>query len=277
MPTSGASRRLARLFKRRPSIWLPIDDALISGPTGALGDMRTLRDPRLIDQLDAVMGFRGALERCWSDVVDTPLVVNLSASTIHGRHFDKVLVTSVEAAARMGADAVAFHLNLGAENENDMLHRFGATVDAAESLGFPVIAISYPRREMTSTVEGDAYVELRERDPRAYANLVRHAVRVGVEMGAAAVKTVYTDDEELFASVIDAALGAPVVVAGGPPVDDETALRRAEGSMRAGATGIAFGRQIFLNDDAPGFVEQVRMRLTSQTSSPSNPERLSSH
>lgn len=162
------------------------------------------------------------------------------------------------AAARAGADAVAVHFNLGAPTENAMLERLGRSVEAADRLGLPVVAISYPRGLNPTSLRDDNHEALRDEDPEAFAKLVRHAVRVAVEIGVSAVKTVYTEDEETFASVVDAALGAPIIMAGGPVTSDDDARRRAAGAIRAGAAGVAFGRQVFLNNEPRAFLGDLR-------------------
>lgn len=244
-------------------MWLPIDDALIAGPEGGLADVRGLLSPAVTTHLDAVLGFRGVIAHCDAELATLPVIINVSGSTTRGRHLDKVLVTSVEAAVGLGADAVAFHINIGAPTEGAMLARLGKVVDAAEPLGMPVVVIAYPRSEDSVTHEDDNHLSLREKDPGAYAKLVRQTVRIGVELGATVVKAVYTGHEETFAEVVDAALGVPVVMAGGPKEDDEAAWLRSEAAVRAGAAGVAFGRQVFLNPDPSGFLSELRTRMDS--------------
>lgn len=245
-------------------MWLPIDDALLAGPEGHLRGLEALLAPDVISHLDAVLAFRGVVERCGDCFADLPTIVNLTASTTRGDHTDKTLVTSVEAAVRSGADAVAFHINISAPTENAMLERLGNTIEVADGLGMPVIVLSYPRAREPDSGHDDNYLGLRDQDPAAFGQLVRHAVRVGVELGASAVKTVYTEHEDTFAEVVDAALGVPVIMAGGPKSSDEDALQRAEGALRAGAAGVAFGRQVFLNDRPAEFLRELRALVDTQ-------------
>jgi DhnA family fructose-bisphosphate aldolase class Ia len=74
---------------------------------------------------------------------------------------------------------------------------------------------------------------------------VAHAARIGAELGADVVKTVYTGDPESFRRVVRSC-PVPVVVAGGPRMTtDIEVLELGENSMKAGAAGLSFGRNVF--------------------------------
>jgi DhnA family fructose-bisphosphate aldolase class Ia len=250
---------LARLLARQPAIILPLDDGLISGPLGCLADTSAFLEEGLLRHVDAILGFRGLLSAYERQLDEVPFVVNLSASTTLSSHTSKVPVTSVQAAVRLAADAVAFHLNVSDASEGHMLQALGRVVDEAERYGMPIMVIAYPRR---ATADGDDnYAELRAENPDAYTGLVKHVVRVAVEIGASVVKTVYTGTEASFAEVISAACGVPVLMAGGQPVDDDQAISNAIGAVRAGAVGVAFGRQVFMNHRPKDFLTRLRESL----------------
>lgn len=256
MPDTGVERRLSRLFERAPTILLPLDDGMISGPIGGLARVRSLLQPELLTQVDAVLGFRGLLRACHAELRNKPFVMNLSGSTTLYGHTQKTRVAGVASAMRLGAEAVAFHVNLSDPTEGRMLELLGRVVDEADVVGLPVMAIAYPRR---AAAEGDDnYDDMRERSPELFADLVAHAVRVAVEIGASVVKTVYTGDPESFARVVVASCGVPVFVAGGPPSDDETAISKATDAIRAGAAGVAYGRQVFMHEHPVDFVSRLR-------------------
>lgn len=249
------------MLGRRPTIILPLDDGLITGPLGVLTDTASILGDGLLQQVDAILGFRGLLSSYERQLSHVPFILNLSASTALSNHTTKVPVTSVEAAVRLGAEAVAFHINVSDESEGQMLEAAGHVIDRAEAAGMPVVVIAYPRRG--AAAGDDNYHELRADRPEAYAGLVCHVVRVAVEIGASVVKTVYTGTEHSFAQVISAACGVPVLMAGGPPVEDDQAIRNAVTAVRAGAAGVAFGRQVFMNSEPAGFLARLRESLDS--------------
>ena len=76
-------------------------------------------------------------------------------------------------------------------------------------------------------------------------NLVKHAARVGAELGADIVKTNYTGDPASFEEVVEGAL-VPVIIAGGPSVDsNKDLLQMTKDSIEVGGAGVAFGRNFF--------------------------------
>src|SRR5205823_2738186 len=110
-------------------------------------------------------------------------------------------------------------------------------------VGMPLVALAYVRR---GTAEGDEnYFQLRERDPEAYADLVVHACHAAVELGADLVKTQYTGSISSFRRVVASVAPMPVVIAGGPAIEEAAALKMADEALAAGAAGLCFGRNTY--------------------------------
>ncbi|MFI5938320.1 fructose-bisphosphate aldolase [Actinoplanes sp. NPDC051494] len=254
MSATGKRVRLARMFRRGRLVMIPFDDDLINGPfEGLIDPLGRIRETA--GHADAILGYRRLSELCAREGVTVPFVRNLSGSTVHRDHTRKVLVGTVEAALRDGCDAVAVHVNISSAFESSMLGALGVIGEECDRSGMPLVAIMYPRREENG--RDDNYLELRKQDNPAYVRLVRHCVRVGVELGADLVKTQYTGDLEGFASVVDAAMGVPVIIAGGPKVSVEDALDNAHGAIRAGAAGVCFGRNSYNRTDPARFVRSL--------------------
>jgi fructose-bisphosphate aldolase/2-amino-3,7-dideoxy-D-threo-hept-6-ulosonate synthase len=98
----------------------------------------------------------------------------------------------------------------------------------------PLLAMMYPRGP---NVKSENEFEL-----------VSHAARIGAELGADMVKTVYTGDVASFRRVVQSC-PVPVVVAGGPKMNtDLDVLQLGEDSVRAGAAGLSFGRNVFQHE-----------------------------
>jgi DhnA family fructose-bisphosphate aldolase class Ia len=260
----GSRRRLRRLVPgERPALWLPLDDGLISGPEDHLRDVRALLHREVLDHVTAVLGFRGLLVAAQRELVDTPFVMNLSASTTMGEHTRKIPVGTVRHAISAGADAVACHVNMSSPYETEQLEMLGGRVDEAQGYGLPVVAFAYPRgRRKDGTDEN--YTAMRAQDPERFAALVRHCVRVAVEVGASVVKTIYTGSERTFASVVESAMGVPVLIAGEKLADEGEAIDKARGAVRAGAAGVAYGRQIFARPDPLPFLRKLRSVLDDE-------------
>jgi DhnA family fructose-bisphosphate aldolase class Ia len=260
----GLERRLRGLVPTsRPALWLPLDDRLISGPEDHLRDLHALLTPELVHGLTAVLGFRGDLEACQRELVSTPMIMNLSASTIRHEHTRKVLVGTVRDAVLGGAEAIACHVNLTSPYEAEQIEHLSRRVTEADTVGLPVVAIVYPRGRRPDGSD-ENYTDLRDRSPEGFAVLVRQCVAIARSLGASAVKTIYTGTEESFRTVVSAAMGMPVLIAGEALATETEAIRRAIGAVRAGAHGVAFGRQIFARQEPVPFVRKLRAVLDDE-------------
>ena len=189
---SGKTRRLRRLFRSADarSVILPIDDGLISGPRGQLSDLVAFFDAIRECPPDGILLFAGVLARYCASLADVTAIVNVTASTNRTAHTRKVLCADVETAVAAGADLVAAQVNVTSSYEGDMLQGLGAVVRRAERFGLPVLAIMYSRKE-NGTVD-DNYDNLKTAHPDQYSDLVAHAARIGMELGADVIKTQYT-------------------------------------------------------------------------------------
>lgn len=265
MSDSGKRRRLGRVLglDKHPTIIVPLDDSLLSGPEGWLARPRELLAALSESSANAFLGFPGFFARYGQHVpLQKGLIVNLTASTTLGQHTRKSVVASASYAVAMAADAVAVHVNIGSAFEHEMLKNLGGVVSEAEQLGLPVVAIMYPRTERGR--HDDNFESLRAEDIGAYIKMVSHVVRVGVDLGADVIKTQYTGDAEGFAAVVAAAGDVPVITAGGPMKDLDDVLSAARGAAAAGARGISFGRNVFLRDDPVAIVARLREVIDAQ-------------
>ena len=259
MSYTGVDRRLSRVLPARGSVVLPLDGALIDGPTGGLLDLSSFLTNNLLAEVSSILSFPGLLKSQGALLSGCAFIANVSASTVVGSPTQKVCVSSVQRAARLGADAVCFQIHLSDNAEPAMLIALGKVVDQASELGMPVLVTAYPRRSMNGVV--DSYERLRRDDFGAYVRLVSHTVRVAAEMGADAIKTVYTGDTESFETVVSAAMGVPLLAAGGPRVSDRDAVTNAQGAIKAGAWGVAYGRQIFENRHPAEMARRLRLAM----------------
>lgn len=255
MSDFGKSARLGRVLGAdRPILISPFDDSLISGPANNLTAAKFAAILRAAP--DAVLTFPGRVHR-YPEAQRVPIIANLTGSVVGPSYTDKRLVGTLEQALSVDAAAVAVHVNLFSAHASAMLAVLGETVARADTLGVPVMGILYPRGE---TAEGAAedYTELRTSDPQRYGAMVAHCVHVGVDMGCAIVKTQWVPDDVLFQGVIDAGCGIPIVVAGGPLIPEEEALRNAMRAIRAGAAGTSYARNVFGRQAPEAFMAKLR-------------------
>ncbi len=175
---------------------------------------------------------------------DLGLIVHLSASTrMMSDSNCKIMVCTVEEAIKLGADAVSVHVNLGAEDERSMLRDLGAIAKEAMEWGMPLLAMMYTRGPKVD----------HEYDVR----WVKHAARVGAELGADIVKVVYTGSPETFREVVEGCF-VPVVIAGGEKMgNDQDILDMVQGSVAAGGAGVSIGRNVFQHKDPAKIVQAI--------------------
>ena len=134
----------------------------------------------------------------------------------------------MEEAIKLGADAVSIHLNIGDGTEREMLADFGQVARDARDWGMPLLAMIYPRGEKIK----DEY------EPK----VIKHAARLGAEIGADIVKVSYTGALDTFREVVSGC-PVPVVIAGGPKMNsDREILEMVKGSIEAGGAGVSIGR-----------------------------------
>ena len=231
----GKKIRLERIINRNTgrTVIAPMDHGVSSGPIHGIINMDKTVDEISNGGADAILMHKGIVQQGHRGYgKDIGLIIHLSASTsLAPDPNDKVTVTSVEKAIQLGADAVSVHVNLGSDTESQMLQELGQISETCDNWGIPLLAMMYPRGQK---VENEHDVEF-----------VKHAARVGSELGVDIVKTNYTGDPDTFKEVVDGAL-VPVVIAGGPKVDtDEELFQMVKDSLDVGGAGVAFGRNFF--------------------------------
>jgi len=126
-----------------------------------------------------------------------------------------------------------------------MLAEFGAIVREAHKRDIPAIAWIYPRG---AAIKNGIAPEI-----------ISYAARIGLEVGADAVKIKYTGDPKTFSWAVKSAGRAHVFMSGGPktPIDDDF-LRQVSGVMEAGATGLAVGRNVWQHPEPLKIAEQLK-------------------
>jgi fructose-bisphosphate aldolase/2-amino-3,7-dideoxy-D-threo-hept-6-ulosonate synthase len=234
----GKSIRMERIINRntRNTVIVPMDHGVTVGPIKGLINMSKTVDMVAEGGANAVVGHLGLpLHGHRGTGKDIGLILHLSASTsLAPDPNHKVLVNTVQWAIKMGADAVSVHINIGAEDEAKMLEDLGTVAVECLEWGLPLLAMMYPRG---AKIEDENDVEV-----------VKHAARVGAELGADIIKCPYTGSPETFREVVEGCL-APVVIAGGSKTSDEETLRMIEGAMKAGGIGISMGRNAFQHEN----------------------------
>jgi 2-amino-4,5-dihydroxy-6-oxo-7-(phosphooxy)heptanoate synthase len=253
--------RLRRLFGQDGRLFVvPLDHSVTDGPLRD-GDLNPLLGELAGGGVDAVVLHKGSLRHVdhgWFG--EMALIVHLSASTRHAPDPDaKYLVTGVEEALRLGADAVSVHVNLGSRQEPRQVADLAAVAEECDRWNVPLLAMMYARGPQIS-------------DSRL-PELVAHAASLAADLGADLVKTEYAGTPERMADAVRAC-PIPVIVAGGPRAAETGAvLAQVSDALRGGAAGMAMGRNVF-QADRPGEMAAAIARLVHAPPEPSDRDRV---
>lgn len=245
----GKEIRLERIMNRETgtTVIVPMDHGTTVGPVKGLINLKETVNKVAEGGANAIVIHKGMVSaghrRRGRDI---GLIIHLSASTcLSPTPNNKVLVCTVEEAIKLGADAVSIHVNIGAEDEATMLKDFGLISAKALEWGMPLLAMVYARGPKIRN----------QYDPA----VVKHAARVGAELGADIVKVPYTGSPETFSQVVEGC-PIPVVIAGGEKMNTvEDVLRMVKGAMEAGAAGVSIGRNVFQHENPEAMVRAISL------------------
>jgi class I fructose-bisphosphate aldolase len=245
----GKAIRLERIINRdtQKTVIVPMDHGVSVGPIPGITDMREAMSQVAAGGANAVVvhkGIVGAGHR--RSGPDMGLIIHLSASTtLSPEPNAKTLVCTVEEAIKLGADGVSVHINIGNGREREMLADLGRVSRDAAEWGMPLLAMVYPRGEKIKN-EYDVQV-------------LKHAARLGAELGADAVKVSYTGSADSFRQVVEGC-HVPVIIAGGPKMEsDRAVLEMVKGAIEAGASGTSIGRNVFQHANPTKIVRALCM------------------
>jgi DhnA family fructose-bisphosphate aldolase class Ia len=167
------------------------------------------------------------------------------------------LIASVEDAVRAGADMVHLYVHGGStDSQQDAaeMKRLGEVVSESERYGIPVLC--EPLARGTAVAPGTS-------NRTEYVALM---ARMAAEAGADMVKVEYTGDAESFAEVVQTC-AVPVVMMGGAKSDRFIDfLTLLEDGMKAGARGVAVGRNLFLHSNPEQATIAVRRVVRERVS-----------
>ena len=231
----GKKIRLERIMDRNSgkTVIIPMDHGVTVGPIHGLENMREAITSVVVGGANAILMHKGIVRAGHRGTGhDVGLIIHLSAgSSLSPDPNAKELVCTVEEAIQLGADAVSVHINIGAETDKDMLSQLGLISRKCMQWQMPLIAMMYTRGPKIKNEYDVVYV--------------KHAARIGAELGADVVKVPYTGSVKSFQEVVQGC-PVPVVIAGGAKMDSDTDIfEMVEGALAAGAAGLSIGRNAF--------------------------------
>ena len=252
---------------------LPLDQGLEHGPTDFFPHPPAI-DPEYQFRLAVEGNFSaialgvGLAEKYMGEWCGRiPLILKLNGKTNIPSDAEATspLFASVEDAVHLGADAVGYTMYVGSPRQHDEFRQFEKVRQDCERFGMPLVLWSYPRGAAIDAKGGKGSLYAQD-----------YAARVALELGADIVKLHEPDDtttntpkpydtlqEDASARtqrVVRSAGRTMVLFSGGEKNDDDAAvLRKVEFYMASGATGVMFGRNMWLRplDQALALVREV--------------------
>jgi len=292
-PGSGpALRNLSLAQGKRARLWrllyghgpangtlmvLPLDQGLEHGPSDFFPNPPAL---------DASYQVRLALQGGYSAIAlgiglaekylaehagEVPLILKLNGKTniADDAEATSPAFASVEDAVRLGADAVGYTVYVGSPRQDDEIREYGRVRRECERLGMPLVVWAYPRGRDVEAKGGRGTLYAQD-----------YAARVAEELGADVVKlheptpdasaspepyrSLREDGLARVRRVVRSAGRVMVLFSGGVKQDDDAAvLRKVKLYMDGGATGVMFGRNMWLRpmDQAQALSRRVRSLL----------------
>ncbi len=244
----GKMIRMQRIMDRTSGkmVIIPIDHGISDGPIEGLINVKETVSMIAESGANGILMHKGMVQAGFrGGGSDIGLIVHLSAGTMLSPDpLNKVIVTTVEEAVALGADAISIHINVGATDTGRMMVEAGEVARDCKRLGMPLLMMMYPRGEKVKN----------EKD----VSVVKLAARIGAELGADIVKTNYTGSKESFREVVEGC-PVPVIIAGGCKGTDKEVLQMIKDAMDAGAGGVALGRNAFQHKEPKKMIHAVSL------------------
>ncbi len=223
----GMKDRLSKIFnpKTGKTVMLAFDHGYIMGSTSGL-ERLDLVLPDLLEEVDCIMGTRGAIRTCVPPIYNKGVALRCSAgsSVLDDDMSFEVIGVDIDDAIRMNASCMAIQTFIGAPGQKDSIENLVKTIDAGNRYGIPTLGVVAVGKDMERTTK-----------------FFLLATRMLAEFGCQIIKTYYCED---FEKVV-AACPVPLVVAGGKKLPEKEALTLVYKAISKGAAGVDMGRNIF--------------------------------
>ncbi|MHA2089969.1 MAG: 2-amino-3,7-dideoxy-D-threo-hept-6-ulosonate synthase [Candidatus Kariarchaeaceae archaeon] len=243
----GKTLRFRRLVdKSGPLLMVPLDHGYTLGPVKGLVNTKKTVEDVFSGGASCVIVHKGLARSLTNSIpAERGLLIHVSGSTSHSPNPNlKVLTGSVGTAIRLGADGISCHVNMGADDDFQMLGDLAELAEDADLAGMPLLAMMYARgSDSIDKIDPDS---------------LGHVARVAEESGADIVKVNATDKGKHFDEVTQG-INIPIIVAGGSKTEDfSDFLTTMKRCILAGAVGVSVGRNIFQADDPMTAMQMVR-------------------
>jgi class I fructose-bisphosphate aldolase len=267
---------LDKIMPNGHAMILAYDQGLEHGPRDFVNNPKSRNFEYILDiaikgGFTSLVLHAGLAEKYHRQIMDSgiPLILKLNGKSELFTEDDPYSpqLYSVEDAIALGATAVGYTVYTGSSYEHEMNREFADIVGEAHSNDIPVIGWMYPRgraimdKTSTSKTMQLAIAEQKEGGMAIDETpaIVSYAARVGMELGADIVKVKNTGSIDGFKRVVESAAPTKVVMSGGSMTNtDEEFLNTVGDVLKAGAIGLAVGRNIWQRQDPYELSEKLK-------------------
>ena len=241
--------KLQDLLYKNKALFLALDQGLEHGPKDfnlQTIDPNCILDIALKGNFNGIILQKGLAEKYYENYkYKVPLILKLNGKTRMLSQLDPYApqICSVSRAVKLGASAVGYTIYFGSAYESQMIEKFSKIQEEAKDNDLPVILWAYPR---------GSNVDEKNIDTLAYA------ARASLELGADMIKIKYNNDKEGFKWVVKSAGKSRILVAGGEKTSTENLLHEVYDVIKAGASGIAIGRNVWQSEKPLEITQALR-------------------
>ena len=252
MAMLGKKVRMSRLVnaKSNKMMAITVDHAISRGiaPMTGLHQIQNTIDKIILGRPDAMTMTKGIAEHCmWDHAGQVAMLMKVSNYSPVAPTKDTVF-GSVDAAIRMGADAVSMGARPLGDFQGEQFEIIGKYSEECMAKGMPLIGHVYPKGESVPA------------DKRTAWENIAYCVRSACELGMDIVKTTYTGDPDSMAKVVSCVPSSfRVVIQGGDAcktLDDYLQMTR--DAMDCGVGGVTMGRFVWDYKDVTALVIALR-------------------
>jgi len=243
--------QMNKILKKGKALYLAYDQGLEHGPSRDFNDVSV--NPKYIIEIAKKGKFQGMVfqkgiaEKYYKEIKMSriPLILKLNGKTnlFEGEPIARQLCT-VKEAIKLSALAVGYTIYIGSEYEGLMMHEFENIEREAHEKGLPVIVWIYPRGKSIKN--------------KISRETISYAARVALELGADIAKIKYDGNPSDLEWAVKSAGKTKVVIAGGVKTSESEFLKQVSDIMKAGAAGLAVGRNIWQNPNPLQITKKIQ-------------------
>jgi DhnA family fructose-bisphosphate aldolase class Ia len=235
----------------KPQLVVAMDHARAMGAVAGLEDPGKVIDLVIENGADGIMTSFGVVKRWREQLIGrVPVFLRLDGGPslvkekwLHNTEWS--LLHTIDEADALGVDGVCLMYFMGAPCEMRTLEIVAEVCNECLKDEMPVMVEALPCPAPGITDPNDA-------------QMMADACRIAQEHGADILKTYYPGTPDGFRKVV-AGVQAPVMIAGGPKLPNDTAvLQMVADTIAAGGKGVVFGRNIWQHRDPAAMVRALR-------------------